>query len=128
MAKKSRLSLAFKVLREEGWLAEMRLPCCQRCAWSSMPFEHERGPFKGQEVDLQKVIFMHGQSYAWYVRDYDANLHHGGNVKNLKRAVEILEDHGLEIFWNGRGDSSISAYDREAYELKLAASSSVTGN
>lgn len=48
-------------LREEGWYVEWNLPCCQSCAWSCLPFEHEQGPFKGREVDLDKVLFNHSQ-------------------------------------------------------------------
>lgn len=52
---------AMDQLREEGWFCELTMPCCQSCAWSSIPYEHEYGPFKGEKVDLDKVLFNHEQ-------------------------------------------------------------------
>ena len=48
-------------LRAEGWFVEWGMVCCQSCAWSDIPFEHEAGPFEGQEVDFDKVLFNHEQ-------------------------------------------------------------------
>lgn len=48
-------------LQQEGWYVGWALPCCQSCAWGSLPFEHEDGPFKGQDVDFNKVLFNHEQ-------------------------------------------------------------------
>lgn len=48
-------------LRKEGWYVDWNLPCCQSCAWSCLPFEHEEGPCKGKEVDFHKVLFNHSQ-------------------------------------------------------------------
>jgi hypothetical protein len=48
-------------LTKEGWFVGWNLPCCQTCAWSELPYEHEEGPFKGQKVDLEKVLFNHSQ-------------------------------------------------------------------
>jgi len=48
-------------LQAEGWYVGWSLPCCQTCAWGCVPFEHKTGPFKGQEVDFDKVLFNHEQ-------------------------------------------------------------------
>ena len=48
-------------LQEHGWYLGWALPCCQTCAWMGLPMEHLDGPFKGQEVDLDKVLFNHEQ-------------------------------------------------------------------
>ena len=50
-----------EALRAEGWFVEWNMPCCQSCAWAEIPLNHEVGPFKGQEVDLEKVLFNHSQ-------------------------------------------------------------------
>ena len=50
-----------EALRAEGWFVEWAMPCCQTCAWSEIPFEHESGPFKGKEVDFDKVLMNHEQ-------------------------------------------------------------------
>lgn len=48
-------------LQEEGWYVGWNEPCCQSCAWSCLPYEFEDGPFKGEEVDYDKVLFNHSQ-------------------------------------------------------------------
>ena len=48
-------------LREEGWLVEWNMPCCQSRALGELPYKHEVGPFKVKEVDFSKVLFNHSQ-------------------------------------------------------------------
>jgi hypothetical protein len=50
-----------EALRAEGWFVEWNMPCCQSCAWAEVPDKHLVGPFKGQEIDLEKVLFNHSQ-------------------------------------------------------------------
>lgn len=50
-----------EALRAEGWFVEWNMPCCQTCAWAEVPDKHLVGPFKGQEIDLEKVLFNHSQ-------------------------------------------------------------------
>ena len=50
-----------ETLRAEGWFVEWNMPCCQSCAWGDVPDVHQVGPFKGQDVDLSKVLFNHSQ-------------------------------------------------------------------
>ena len=50
-----------EALRAEGWFVEWNMPCCQSCAWAEIPLNHEVGPFKGDPIDLEKVLFNHSQ-------------------------------------------------------------------
>jgi hypothetical protein len=59
-------------LQEEGWYVGWGLMCCQSCAWAEVPYEHEVGPFKGQEVDFSKVLFNHEQDCQMEDEDCDA--------------------------------------------------------
>ena len=70
-ASKNKLEVLFDRLREEGWYCGWGLMCCSSCAWAEVPYEHEIGPFKGQEVDLSKVLFNHEQDCEIDVTDYD---------------------------------------------------------
>ena len=54
-------------LLEEGWYVGWNEPCCQSCAWGSLPYEFESGPHKGVEVDFAKVLFNHSQDCEVYV-------------------------------------------------------------
>ena len=75
-------------LREEGWYVGWNLPCCQSCAWGSLPDYHdavydENGylahPETGKkisypdykevytEIDLSKVLFNHSQDCELYI-------------------------------------------------------------
>lgn len=51
-------------LREKGWYVEWALPCCQSCAWNSIPRVHRNGPFTGKEINREKVLFNHEQDCA----------------------------------------------------------------
>ena len=66
-----------KNLRDQGWLVEWNMPCCQSCAWSELPYEHKEGPFKGQEVDLSKVLFNHSQDCEVYLEEEECTVCHG---------------------------------------------------
>ena len=55
------LDVLFERLREEGWYCGWAHMCCSNCAWMDVPTYHEEGPFKGEEVDLDKCLFNHEQ-------------------------------------------------------------------
>jgi len=74
---------AMETLRNEGWFTEFNLPCCQSCAWSSIPHEHQKGPFQGQLIDLDKVLFNHEQD----MEDFD----------NMEDCPECLGDGYIEL-------------------------------
>jgi len=116
-------------LREEGWYVEWNLPCCQTCAWDSVPFEFE----DGTEVDLSKVLFNHSQDcevqtecsqeelpdgllvedgfvcYPPEQQHYSTFCFAGDRqgVKNLKAILPIIEECGCKWNWNQKGDQRI---------------------
>ena len=98
----------------------------------SLPDEHDIGPFKGEDVDLSKVLFNHEQDCEnWDDEEMeeeteDAELEYDHTnmlssdqmfsscfcfdgskegVKNLKAIIPIIEECGCEIHWNGKGDT-----------------------
>ena len=52
----NKLEKLFERLRQEGWYCGWGLACCQSCAWDDVPFEHEVGPFKGEDIDFDKCL------------------------------------------------------------------------
>lgn len=158
-------------LRAEGWFVGWNLPCCQTCAWGELPYEHEEGPFKGQKVNLEKVLFNHSQdceifnpdeedcsscdgtgfieleddgerytdmcdycagegvlSGSYDNLDYEPDVSQSGfacmppeiadgstfcfdgsknGVQNLKDVLELIEQSGCTVSWNGSGDQRI---------------------
>lgn len=52
-------------LLEEGWYVGWNEPCCQSCAWGSLPDYLDEE--KKVEVDLSKVLFNHSQDCEVYV-------------------------------------------------------------
>ena len=48
-------------LQEQGWYVAWAHPCCQTCAWQEVPYEHPDGPYQGQEINPNKVLFNHEQ-------------------------------------------------------------------
>ena len=88
-----------EALRAEGWFVEWNMPCCQSCAWGAIPYEHEVGPFKGQEVDLDKVLFNHSQDCEVYVEGEECTECHGeGIVENPDYDTDQLaEEHDDDL-------------------------------
>jgi len=50
-----------QALEAEGWYVAWALPCCQTCAWQEIPLEHVEGPFRGEQLDIHRVLFSHEQ-------------------------------------------------------------------
>lgn len=117
-------------LQQEGWYVGWALPCCQSCAWGSLPFEHEEGPFKGQDIDFNKVLFNHEQDCEVYPDwdsdtddlEYDSLPHNSPEeqtssmfcfsgdpegVKNLTAILPLIEESGCTYGWSGTGDQRI---------------------
>ena len=99
-------------LTQEGWYVGWAELCCQTCAWDCLPYKHETGPFKGQDVDFAKVLFNHEgegtmETYSPEQQDCSTFCFDGSKegVKNLKAIIPIIEECGCEIHWNGKGDS-----------------------
>lgn len=135
---KNKLDLLFDRLREDGWYCGWAEPCCQSCAWDCLPFEHEIGPFKGEDVDFSKCLFNHEQdceNEEWcedasedeiddYVYDGEGTMETYSSdemsnssfcfgadkkgIKNLKEILPIIEEMGCTYRWNQKGDQRIS--------------------
>ncbi len=71
--KTNKLEKLFDRLRQEGWYCGWAHICCSSCAWAEVPFEHEMGPFKGESVDLDKVLFNHEQDCCIEEEDWDGD-------------------------------------------------------
>ena len=52
-------------LREEGWYVGWNEPCCQSCAWGSLPDYLDEE--KTIDVDYSKVLFNHSQDCEVYI-------------------------------------------------------------
>ena len=68
---KNKLEVLFDRLREEGWYCGWAELCCQSCAWACLPYEHEVGKFKGEEIDFSKCLFNHEQDCAVDIDDWE---------------------------------------------------------
>jgi len=131
---KNKLEKLFDRLREEGWFCGWAEMCCSSCAWMSLPDEHDIGPFKGEDVDLSKVLFNHEQDCEnWDDEELDEESEDSEleydhistlssdqmssscfcfdgrkeGVKNLKAILPIIEEMGCTYHWNGKGDQRI---------------------
>ena len=102
-----------KNLREQGWLVEWNMPCCQSCAWSELPYEHKEGPFKGQEVDFSKVLFNHSQDCEIY--DEDEEMCSGCDGEGLVEDPDYPDDCIECEYCSGEGFLS-GSYDNLGYE------------
>lgn len=83
-------------LTAEGWFVGWNLPCCQSCAWGDLPWKHEEGPHKGEEIDLSKVLFNHSQDCEV---DYDYEecpecQEEGCEACDYVGGIKILGDQG----------------------------------
>ena len=134
---KNKLDKLFDRLRQEGWYCGWAETCCQSCAWDCLPFEHEVGPFKGEDVDFSKCLFNHEQDCEddeWYdgasedeIDEYEydgegtmetyssdemsnSSFCFGADkkgIKNLKEILPIIEEMGCTYRWNQKGDQRI---------------------
>lgn len=109
-------------LTNEGWYVAWALPCCQTCAWESLPGEHEQGPFTGQDIDFDRVLFNHEQDCEMECA-FDTLPHYSPEqqtdsafcfsgtpegVENLKKILPIIEECGCSWSWNEKGHQRIS--------------------
>lgn len=84
-------------LREEGWYVGWGLMCCQSCAWAEVPYEHEEGPFKGQEVDFSKCLFNHEQDCQMEEEEC-AECHGEGYLEEEDEECSECEGEGYTYF------------------------------
>lgn len=71
--KTNKLEKLFDRLRQDGWYCGWAHICCSTCAWGDVPFEHKEGPFKGESVDLDKVLFNHEQDCCIEEEDWEGD-------------------------------------------------------
>jgi len=79
-------------LREEGWYVGWNLPCCQSCAWSSLPDyfdaqydddgylireDADGNRIEYEDIDLSKVLFNHSQDCEYYIEGEECPDCHG---------------------------------------------------
>lgn len=48
-------------LQAQGWYVAWAHPCCQTCAWQEIPASHPDGPYEGQDINFDKLLFNHEQ-------------------------------------------------------------------
>jgi hypothetical protein len=108
-------------LQAEGWFVGWNLPCCQSCAWSEVPYEHEEGPFEGQEVDFSKVLFNHSQDCEVYVDDEECEMCDGEGM------IEVDSDDDDDDDWMDCTECSGSGYIMEEGSLDYEPDTSVDG-
>ena len=84
-------------LREEGWYVGWNEPCCQSCAWGSLPYYLDEE--KGIKVDLSKVLFNHSQDCEVYLEGEECPECHGeGIVENPDYDTDQLaEEHDDDL-------------------------------
>lgn len=97
-------------LREEGWFVEWNMPCCQTCAWGDLPWKHEVGPFKGEELDYSKVLFNHSQDCEVYL-DEEECPECEGEGWNMDTDEDCEHCHGHGYLETEDEDFDLADYD-----------------
>lgn len=90
---RKKLSAAFRVLRNAGYIAKQNFWCCQSCAWSDIP------------DDAKKVVFYHHQDND-DIPDGYVYLAWRGSGRAISKA---LRDAGLKVSWNRSETTRIKA-------------------
>lgn len=89
----SKLVKAFNSLRKKGYFCKMNHTCCQTCGWAEIPEGNDR-----------KVVFYHAQDAERLKETGDVYLAWAGNGYEI---VKAIEETGLQVEWDGKGDSRI---------------------
>ena len=100
-------------LLEEGWYVGWNEPCCQSCAWSSLPYQFESGPHEGKEVDYSKVLFNHSQDCEVYIEGEECPVCEGEGY-DMDTDEECMECFGAgeieEGFDPSEYDTSVGGF------------------
>jgi len=104
-----------EALQAEGWFVGWNLPCCQTCAWGELPYEHEEGPFKGQKLNFEKVLFNHSQDCEVYGSEEECPVCDGegvveGDSGELDEDCMECRGTGYEDFGSDTGDYDTSVH------------------
>jgi len=101
-------------LREEGWYVGWNEPCCQSCAWGSLPDyldakydddgylireDADGNRIEYKDVDYSKVLFNHSQDCEVYIEGEECYECHGeGIVENPDYDTDQLaEEHDDDL-------------------------------
>jgi hypothetical protein len=86
---KRKIAVAFRTLRERGYITKMDWQCCMSCGFAAI--EEYHGP-------VSKLVFYHGQAAANLLEDGSCYLNWSGNGREI---VDTLKRHGLKVKWSG---------------------------
>lgn len=87
MAKETKLSKMFRLLRKQGFIAKRRFWCCQSCAWGAL-----------NDEEGENVVFMHQQDEQGWREKGVTHLAWSGNGQAI---VDAAYTAGLEVEWDG---------------------------
>lgn len=93
---KSKISAAFRKLRQAGYIAKKNFQCCQSCAWTELESEYS-------EDELKNVVFYHHQDndnitngYVWMAWSGDGET-----------ICKTFQEAGLKASWSAIPESRI---------------------
>ena len=90
---KKKLTAAFRKLQKAGYFARQNFWCCQSCASEAIPEEYS-----------EKYVFYHRQDNECLEERTECYLAWDGDGKEI---VQILQDAGLYVEWNGDSHTRI---------------------
>jgi hypothetical protein len=90
---KSKITKAFRELRNYGYLAKQNFWCCQSCAWADLT-----------NKELEKAVFYHRQDNKDLKENGSCYLAWRGNGQLI---VETLRKHEIKVDWDGTNNSRI---------------------
>lgn len=94
---RQKLAAAFRELRKDGWWARMNHLCCQTCLTYDTDDEKPYIGFHAQDneriPESGYTFLTHGPPTDQYDTLYDGVW--------SKRAVRVMEKHGLTVEWDG---------------------------
>jgi hypothetical protein len=93
---KSKITSAFKELRQMGYFARQNFTCCQSCGWYGVP-----------EEKAEKAVFYHQQDNSSLVQEGSCHLAWAGNGKEI---VKVLNKHGVKTQWDGDSEKRIKIF------------------
>lgn len=114
---KEKLTIAFKEMRKQGFVARQNYLCCMTCGFDGLNTIYQERVAKGKIP--KGVVFYHSQDNANLKIDGYVHLAYDGNddvvkddsaisqVEAGEMIVEILKHAGLDVEWNGQATQRI---------------------